>query len=105
MTPPETDLEALPGAELVLAGLEDWRKGRTDTVPALLVAIGSPRLRRLGIHLPYSFPEIPEDLLYQALSEQYGDSAHSRYNGLVRRLVSFERALAMLRRDSKEIET
>jgi hypothetical protein len=30
--------------------------------------------------------------LYEVLSEQYGDAAHSRYNALIRRLVSFERA-------------
>jgi len=36
----------LPGGDLVREGLEDLRNGR-ETAPALLVAIGAPRLRRL----------------------------------------------------------
>ena len=38
---------ALPGEELIEAGLRDLREQR-ETVEALLVAIGAPRLRRLG---------------------------------------------------------
>jgi hypothetical protein len=91
------DLQALPGAELVLPGLRDIAEGRLDTVEALLVAIGSPRLRRLGFELPSTLPRLPEHVLYQKLGELYGDSAHSRYNSLSRRLVSFERAVAMLK--------
>jgi hypothetical protein len=92
------DLQTLPGAELVLPGLRDIAAGRLDTVEALLVAIGSPRLRRLGFDLPDAFPLLPEHALYHKLCELHGDTAHSRYNGLGRRLVSFERACAMLRR-------
>jgi hypothetical protein len=36
----------------------------------------------------------PEHRLYALLAVTNADSAHSRYNALVRRLVSFERALA-----------
>jgi len=39
---------ALPGEELIEAGLRDLRE-RRETVEALLVAIGAPRLRRLGV--------------------------------------------------------
>jgi hypothetical protein len=56
------------------------------------VAIGAPRLRRLGIELPNSLPENPEHRLYELLAKDDSDSAHSRYNAFIRRLVSFERA-------------
>jgi len=39
---------ALPGEDLIEAGLKDLREGR-ESIAALLVAIGSPRLRRLGL--------------------------------------------------------
>jgi hypothetical protein len=82
---------ALPGWELVEPGLADHARG-VESVPALLVAIGAPRLRRLG--LPVEGPDVaaPEHRLYALLSAEDPDSAHSRYNALVRRLVSFERA-------------
>jgi hypothetical protein len=34
----------------------------------------------------------PEHRLYEMLAKTDPDSAHSRYNALIRRLVSFERA-------------
>jgi len=82
---------ALPGSELIDAGLIDLREGR-ETIAALLVAIGSPRLRRLGLELPEQLPNNPEHRLYEILANDDSDSAHSRYNALIRRLVSFERA-------------
>jgi hypothetical protein len=39
----------------------------------------------------------PELRLYNLLAERYGDAAHSKYNALLRRLVSFERAAACVR--------
>ena len=41
------DLQALPGGDLISRGLEDLARG-DETTEALLVAIGAPRLRRLG---------------------------------------------------------
>ncbi|MBI3004710.1 MAG: hypothetical protein HYY49_04770 [Ignavibacteriales bacterium] len=82
--------ELLPGGELVRQGLEDNRKG-VKTIPALLVQIGASRLRNLGLTVP-KFVEDPESVLYDLLSEHDSDSAHSRYNALIRTLVSFERA-------------
>ena len=79
-----------PGEDLISAGLRDLRR-RTRTIPALLVSIGAPRLRRLGIRVPRPFGS-PEIRLYELLSREAPDSAHSRFNALVRRLVSFERA-------------
>jgi hypothetical protein len=81
----------LPGAELVAAGLDDLARNEL-TEPALLVLIGAPRLRRIGIDVPASIVVSPEERLFQMLETSDADSAHSRYNALVRRLVSFERA-------------
>jgi hypothetical protein len=83
--------DALPGADLIEAGLADLQAGR-ETVAALLVAIGAPRLRDLGLDLPHKLPENPEHRLYALLATDDSDSAHSRYNALIRRLVSYERA-------------
>ena len=81
----------LPGEDLVRQGVADLARG-LETMPALLVAIGAPRLRRLGFSLPEALPQVPEHRLYALLSTTDGDAAHSRYNALVRKLVSFERA-------------
>ena len=80
----------LPGGDLVIAGLADLERG-IDSVPAALVRIGAPRLRRLGLAVPAGGPS-PERHLYELLSAADPDGAHSRYNALIRRLVSFERA-------------
>jgi hypothetical protein len=85
------DLAALPGGELIRQGLEDLA-ARRESVEALLVAIGAPRLRRAGLDVPEHGLERPEHRLYQRLSHKEGAAAHSRYNALIRRLVSFERA-------------
>ena len=90
----------LPGAELVITGLADLERGILDSTEALLVAIGAPRLRTLGIALPLALPEGPEHKLYFQLGRRHGVEAHAKYNALVRRLVSFERALdGRLRRE------
>ena len=47
---------------------------------------------KVGYDVPVDGPFLPEDRLYAKLSEADSDSAHSRYNALIRRLVSFERA-------------
>jgi len=82
--------ERLPGAGLVECGLRDLEQG-VESVESLLVSIGGPRLRRLGYALPATFAT-PEHRLYELLRARHGDAAHARYNALVRRLVSFERA-------------
>jgi hypothetical protein len=79
-----------PGEELVAAGLRDLEHGNTS-IEALLVSIGAPRLSALGLHVAAPIAK-PEHRLYELLAAQDPDSAHSRYNALVRRLVSFERA-------------
>jgi len=91
--------EGLPGHETILQGLEDLQEGR-ETVPGLLVAIGAPRLRRLGLRVPRSRHEIPEHALYDLLARMEPDSAHSRYNAWIRLLVSFERAAECVRKQA-----
>ena len=99
MTGPETAAldrvpAALPGANLVAAGIEALRRGET-TEEALLVLIGAWRLRAAGLDVPAT-PDLetsPEIALYGMIAARRPADAHSRYNALVRRLVSFERAL------------
>jgi hypothetical protein len=85
----------LPGEDLVARGLADLTRG-TESVFSLLVSIGAPRLRGLGVQIGTTFDE-PEHRLYRLLTASHGDAAHSQYNALLRRLVSFERALACVR--------
>ena len=85
---------AYPGAELVLPGLQDAARGRV-TVGSCLVSIARPAIEASGLAdgLPaLQFVAQPERALYRLLQAEKGD-AYSRYNSLLRRLVSFERAL------------
>jgi hypothetical protein len=83
----------LPGEELVQQGLADLSQDRlTDC--SLLVLIAAPRLKRLGIHVPDRPSLWPrEHELYSRLEARLGSGAHSYYNSLIRRIVSFEHAL------------
>jgi hypothetical protein len=83
-------MDALPGAELIQAGLRDLENG-VGSAEALVVSIGAPRLARLGFAVAQPLPEA-ELRLYELLARDDPDGAHSAYNALVRRLVSFERA-------------
>jgi hypothetical protein len=84
------EIEACPGGELIQAGIRDLRSG-VESVPACLVSIGAPRLLRIGIALPEQRIPSPEHRLYLLLARDDPDTAHGRYNALLRRLVSFER--------------
>lgn len=81
-----------PAGDLVERGLSDLARGEVS-VEALLVSIGAPRLRSLGIPVERPVAD-PERRLYLRLADSDPDAAHARYNSLVRRLVSFERARA-----------
>jgi hypothetical protein len=85
------ELAALPGGALVAEGLSDLVAGR-ETEAALLVRIGRPRLKRLGLPVPEEEHPFVEHELYLRLAKFDPNSAHSRYNSLLRLLVSFERA-------------
>lgn len=82
----------LPGRESIEQGMRDLTSG-VESIPSLLVSIGAPRLRALGFDIPRAIPDA-EHRLYERLRSSAGDAAHSQYNALIRRLVSFERALA-----------
>ena len=83
----------LPGEDLVEAGLADLA-GNRITDFSLLVLIASPRLKRLGVHIPQcAFPKPYEHQLYARLEQRLGSGAHSYYNSLLRRIVSYARAL------------
>ncbi len=85
-------LEGLPGSTLIREGLADHRAGR-QTIAACLVRIASPRLSRAGLIDPKVIDDEDTELkLYQLLSGE-GDRAYSRYNSLLRELVSLEHAL------------
>jgi len=90
-------MDSLPGNDLIEMGIEDLLHQR-QTIAALLVAIGAPKLRSLGLEVPEDLPSNPEHRLYDLLSDSEPDSAHSKYNALIRRLVSFERAMACVRK-------
>ena len=85
----------LPGGELVDVGLADLATA-TESDEALLVSMAAPRRRALVVDVPAPFADA-ELRLYHRLAVRYGAGAHARYNALVRRLVSFQRAAACAR--------
>lgn len=88
-----TDLiDGLPGAALIREGLRDYRENR-HTIPACLVRMARRRLTRVGLMETSPRNDINAELdLYQLLSHE-GNQAYSRFNALIRQLVSFEHAL------------
>ena len=90
-------IEALPGGEIVEQGLSDLRAG-VESPQACLVSMAASRLRDLGFDLPREVFSEPELKLYRALARQHGDGAHSKYNALRRRLLSFLRTARCARR-------
>lgn len=81
----------LPGGDLVSKGIEHLRQGKVSP-ESLLVSIGAFRLGSAGVEIPDPIPDAPHRL-YALLASEFGNDAHSKYNSLVRRLVSFEQAL------------
>jgi len=87
----------LPGKELVDQGMADLAADNL-TEAALLVLIAGPRLRGFGIPVPERPHTRPwEHLLYERLEDRLGAGAHSYYNSLIRRIVSYARARDHLR--------
>ena len=88
------DFTGLPGADRIERGLAELAAG-IDGIDALLVAIAAPRLARAGIEVPARAREIvdAELRLYALLGKEGVVDPYSRYNALLRELVSFERAL------------
>jgi hypothetical protein len=93
-------IAGLPGEALVREGLADCLAGH-GTIAACLVSIAEPRLTKAGL-IPAGLVSgllEPELQLYRRLRLQGGD-AYSRYNALLRELVSFESALDLRCRQS-----
>lgn len=87
-------LDRLPGGDLVRQGLRDAAAGRV-TVAACLISIARTNLESAGLLPAYSvitFVPEPEHALYRLLCDEGGE-AFSRYNSLLRRLVSFEHSI------------
>ena len=59
------------------------------------LSVGAPRLRAAGLDIPPAppLPHPPKISLYLAIGADHPGDAHSRYNALIRRLVSVEWAL------------
>ena len=87
-------MEELPGGDLICAGLRDAVAG-IESVESLLVEIAASRLRESGLPVPAMRPATldAEIRLHRLLAKTHGDDAYGRYNALLRRLVSFTRAL------------
>jgi len=85
--------DILPGHDLVKQGTLDLSENRVTDL-SLLMLIAGPRLRRLGIQVPDRPSSRPfEHQLYERLEHRLGPAAHSYYNSLIRRIVSYSRAL------------
>ena len=98
-------LSGLLGETLVRKGLADLKSGRRTTA-ACLAAIARNRLIAAGVIAEEEAPTFsePERQLYRLLCREGGD-AYSRYNSLLRELVSFEMALDRRNRTVSKIES
>lgn len=89
------ELNELPGAELILPGLDDLRQGNNKTVGALLIGIAFTRLSQAGLEIPEHQPvKEPELMLYRTL-ENTRDGAYAYYNAVLDSLNSFCNALEL----------
>ncbi|OGQ45878.1 MAG: hypothetical protein A3I05_08275 [Deltaproteobacteria bacterium RIFCSPLOWO2_02_FULL_44_10] len=89
---------ALPGSEIVDAGLRDLICGNFLSVPALAVAELRPKLRFLGVPVPDVSNHLshPRMKLYHAMETQHRDMAYVRFCALLTRMDSFCDSLASL---------
>ncbi len=89
------ELHELPGADLILPGLEDLRTGKSNSIGSLLISIASIRLSQAGLEIPeeHLLPD-PELTLYNYLQQDRSD-AYAYYNALLNTLNSFCLALEM----------
>jgi hypothetical protein len=97
MRPYDENLLALPGGDLVIAGLQDLANGIVSE-NALLVSVAGPRLLGLGFVVPEieSQTESCEHRLYDMLELRLEKGAHAAYNALIGRIVSFANAYDLL---------
>ena len=89
------NIDELPGADLILPGIDDLSRGRTNSVGALLIAIAFTRLSKAGLNIPkVSLAPNPELTLYAQLEAERAD-AYPYYNALLASLNSFCNALEL----------
>lgn len=89
-----SDYTHLPGAEFIQQGLSDESEGKT-TVESCLVRIASPNLTRAGlIKAPIS--DLEAELTLYGLLQEQESNPYSVFQSLLRRLCSFESALAQM---------
>jgi hypothetical protein len=86
----DEDLGIFPGGDLVATGLSDLARGIVSE-EALVLMVAAPRLRGLGIEVQ-ELPGISrpyEHALYERIEARMPRGAHSAYNALIQRIVSF----------------
>lgn len=88
-------LNELPGAELILPGLDDLHRGEANTVGALLVAIAATRLAKAGLDVPKDYLAAEPELTLYARLQDERDDAYLYYNALLNRLNSFCNAIEL----------
>ncbi len=97
----EFHLRSLPGSEIVLPGIVDLAE-RRETIAAAAVQTAATRLRNAGIEVPGPEPVgEPGHRLYERLVAAGDPDPHSRYNAILRRLVSFAQALERERAEAR----
>lgn len=90
------ELNELPGAELILPGLDDLLEGKNNTIGSLLIAIASVRLTQAGLEIPeVPLAKEPELALYDYLQNERFSDAYPYYNALLDSLNSFCAALEL----------
>lgn len=88
---PARGLENLPGAEIVLPGIEDLKVGR-ESINALAVSAAASKLGVRELLGEIENVEPAAHRLYQRLNNEAGDRGYSRYNAILARVASFARA-------------
>ncbi|MDI3258773.1 MAG: hypothetical protein QJR02_03660 [Sinobacteraceae bacterium] len=87
---------ALPGRDLIRAGLEALARGNYDAPEAILLQTATQRLGRLGFKVPPRWcggaPAYAEYDLLRALDARGVADANGRLRALLAELVSFESA-------------
>ena len=85
----KSTLLSMPGAQMVVKGLEDMENG-SASVEYYLARIASPVLVKAGLLNKVSTSIDDEINLYQLLNTKDEPNAYGKYNSLMRLLVSFE---------------
>jgi len=94
--------DKLPIQKLIERGIKKLNRNSNskECLETLLVSIGRPKLISLGFRIKRGIKN-PEIKLYNYLTKVHSpDSAHSAYNAYIRRLVSFERAVQCVKKQT-----